>query len=577
MRAQSSLALFCLLPLVAAASTLTIAIEPRFQGDPLRLDALIHQNAAGETVAFSRVSYLLGGFALERDDGKWIEITGLNAWMDAATRRSDVVVTDIPPARYRAVRFHVGPDAIANAAHVGGIAATDPLNPNVNGLHWSWQGGYIFMAIEGHFRTGNDEPRGFAYHLARDPNRTLIHLSADLDLTRDAGLLAYFDLAGLLNAPRGLSFGRDGTATHSRDGDPVAAALVRNLPGAFRIHRVDQAPAAGSTLPILGALDMPVISTPYGFTINRTFPLPDLPRDNPLILERVQLGEKLFHDPSLSADATISCATCHQHARAFTDGLARSAGIKGRVGDRNAMPLANLAWKKEFFWDGRARSLRAQVMAPIQDHREMDADPAMVVAKLAKDPEYPAMFAAAFRSPGISPEKLALALEQYLLTLTARDSKFDRAMAGKVSLTAEEQRGLELFMTEYEPRTGQMGADCFHCHGGPLFTDHQFHDNGLGGNDPGRAKVTGLATDAGKFATPSLRNVALTAPYMHDGRFATLPDAVEHYISGVERGPILDPNLAKHPGRGVPLDKADTAALVAFLKTLTDTSLAAGN
>ena len=196
-----------------------------------------------------------------------------------------------------------------------------------------------------------------------------------------------------------------------------------------------------------------------------------------------------------SRDGTISCASCHQADAAFTDRLPVSIGIDGRRGDRNAMPLFNLAWKREFFWDGRARSLREQVLMPIEDHREMDESLDRVCEKLTQSPDYPALFRAAFASPGITPEKIALALEQFLLTLSARDSRFDRAMSGKATLSDEEKRGFELFMTEYEPRTGQRGADCFHCHGGALFSDHQFHNNGLGGDAPGRAQVTGLPGD----------------------------------------------------------------------------------
>ena len=125
-------------------------------------------------------------------------------------------------------------------------------------------------------------------------------------------------------------------------------------------------------------------------------------------------------------------------------------------------------------------------------------------------------------------------------------------------------------MTEYEPRTGNFGADCFHCHGGALFSDHQFHNNGLASDDSGRAKITHLDSDRGKFSTPSLRNVSRTAPYMHDGRFATLEEVVEHYSSGIARSPTLDPNLAKHPKSGLNLTTEDKAALVAFLRTLTE-------
>ena len=550
--------------------SLEIAIRHTFNGDPLLLDSLRYQNAAGETLSFTRVSYLLSGFAVEREDGVWQEIPNQSAWMDAAKHQSVVRLDELPAGKYRALRFHVGPDAAANAADVSKIPAGHPLNPNLNGLHWSWQGGYIFMAVEGHFRTGRNEPTGYAHHLARDPNRTRISLAAPLDLTHDAAVRLDFDLGTLLNAPRPLSFEKDGSATHSRDGDPIAAALVANLPGAFRVSQVLSATPAISRPSPVKPLYLPEKFTPYRFTMSGTFPIPDLPRDNPLIDERVALGKALFHETALSRDATISCATCHAEESAFTDPRRFSLGVRGQVGTRNAMPLFNLAWKSSYFWDGRAPSLRAQALMPIQDHAEMDESLDRVTAKLSATAGYPPLFRTAFGSPEITAEKIGLALEQFLLTLTAYDAKFDRAMRGQAALSDDEKRGFELFMTEYEPRTGQLGADCFHCHGGALFSDHQFHNNGLEGDDPGRARITRLPGDDHKFATPSLRNVALTAPYMHDGRFATLEEVVEHYSTGVHRSPTLDPNLAKHPANGLPLNTADKAALVAFLRTLTN-------
>jgi cytochrome c peroxidase len=165
-----------------------------------------------------------------------------------------------------------------------------------------------------------------------------------------------------------------------------------------------------------------------------------------------------------------------------------------------------------------------------------------------------------------------MALEQFMLTLIAADSKFDRALRGEAQLTEEEKKGLELFSTEYDPARGKRGADCFHCHGGTLFSDFGFRDNGLAGDrgDSGRSIVTGRASDAGQFKTPSLRNVALTAPYMHDGRFRTLEEVVAHYDHGVTRTTTLDPNLAKHPDAGLGLTADEQRALVAFLRTLTE-------
>lgn len=557
----------------ARAARLEITITPQFVAEPLLLDSLRYQNAAGETLSVSRLSYLLSGFALQRDSGEWLELPDLHAWMDAAARRQTVTLDSVPPAPYRAVRFHVGPDAAVNAADPARFPAGHALNPAVNGLHWSWQGGYVFMAMEGHYRQGAAEPGGYIWHLARDPNRTAVSLTAALDLRHDAGLLIHLDVASLLNAPRALSFTRDGSTTHSREGDPVAAALKAALPGAFRVHRIVSAAPAAPGGPPVQPIDLPDKFTPYPFTMSRMFPLPELPRDNPLITERVALGKRLFHEPLLSRNDTVSCATCHREKDAFTDSLPVSIGIDGRQGDRNAMPLFNLAWKSRFFWDGRAASLRTQVLMPIADHREMDLSPDQACEKLAAQPDYVEGFRAASKSPGITPDKIALALEQYLLTIVASQSKFDAVVNGKATLTDAEQRGFELFMTESDPRTGQRGADCFHCHGGPLFSDHQFHNNGLASPGKGRAAITGEAADEGKFVTPSLRNIALTAPYMHDGRFATLEEVVAHYSSGIHRSPALDPNLSKHAGSGLQLSAEDQQALIAFLKTLTDSHL----
>lgn len=232
-------------------ATLEIAVRHTFQGEPLLLDSLRYRNAAGETLSVTRLSYLLSGFAVEREDGVWLEVPDRDAWMDAATRRTLVRLDDLPEGKYRALRFHLGPDSQANIADPTKLPADHPLNPNLNGLHWTWQTGYIFLAAEGHYRTGSSELKGYAHHLARDPNRTRISLAVPVDLSHDGAVLLDFDLGNLFNAPRPLSFEKDGAATHSRDGDPVAAALVANLPGAFRVARVlSAAPAAHKAAPV---------------------------------------------------------------------------------------------------------------------------------------------------------------------------------------------------------------------------------------------------------------------------------------------------------------------------------------
>jgi cytochrome c peroxidase len=559
------------------ATNLETIIQPGFTGSPLILDSLRYENSAKEILSFTRISFLLSGFALEKDSGGWTELSNQDVWCDAERHRLQFILRDIPPATYRAIRFYFGPDEKTNHADISKIPSDDPLNPNINGLHWNWQGGYIFLALEGYFRKGNEKPTGYSYHFARDPRRTPISLTAPLDLRHDATLTLDFDLGSLLNSPRPISIARDGVSTHSREDDPLADNLAANLRGSFRVRQFLSSVPAPAPAKNRRPIELPEKYTPFRFEMAATFPMPDLPMDNPLIEERVSLGQKLFQDPAFSKDNSISCLACHNPEKGFSDPRRFSIGIHGDPGTRNSMTLLNLAWKKSFFWDGRATSLRQQVLMPVQEHDEMDESLANVANKLSSNSAYPPLFEKAFGSPKINPEKIALALEQFILTLTSYRSKFDLAMAGLTKLTPEEQRGFELFMTEYEPRMGQRGADCFHCHGGALFTDSQFHNNGLDVSpvDPGRAKVTSRDGDLGKFSTPTLRNVALTAPYMHDGRFKTLEEVIEHYSSGVQRSSTLDPNLAKHPAEGIQLSSLDKKSLVAFLKTLTDTNLPA--
>jgi len=616
MRIFLFIAVFCGLAAEIFAATLQIEFTPKVSGENLQPASFRYRTAAGESFSITRVSWLASEFALQRNDGSWLEISNSVAWLDYAQNRDSIRLNEIPPGEFRAVRFCVGLNTNLNRADVTKFPASHPLNPNLNGLHWSWQGGYIFLALEGLWRNASGELDGWAYHLARDTNATRITLAAPLQITNETKLELDFDLATLLNAPRPLSFGKDGSSTHSRDGDPISAALVANLQGAFRVHKITSLTDAEIAVAHPKPLYLPEKYTPYQFQMSATFPIPDLPRDNPLLVERIELGKKLFFDRQLSINNQQSCADCHLPEKAFAESRRTARGAEGKFGTRNTMPLFNLAWKKEFFWDGRAKSLREQVLQPIQNPIEMHETLANVVEKLGstglwpvvsgvapetvrthspqslshepgkssvtspsggtpvppKNTNYRALFATTFGSPEITAEKIALALENYLLTLTSFDAKFDRVLRGEEKFTAEEQRGFELFSTEYDPRRGQFGADCFHCHGGPLFQSQGFANNGLDAefSDLGRGKISSRATDNGKFSVPSLRNVAITAPYMHDGRFNTLEKVVEHYSTGVKRSATLDPNLAKHPDGGVPLNATDKSALVAFLKTLTD-------
>jgi cytochrome c peroxidase len=373
----------------------------------------------------------------------------------------------------------------------------------------------------------------------------------------------------------GIDIQRDGNSTHSRPGDPIAAKMKANLASVFSVRSVkadtfQELTAAAQPAPRVAG------TKPYHLEISQRLPKASLPADNPLTVEGVELGRRLFHDPRLSINNSQSCASCHDRTFAFSDARRVSLGAEGQFGRRQSMPLQNLAWAREFFWDGRVKTLREQALLPIEDPTEMNEKLDRVIAKLEADAEYPALFAAAFGKvaggSAITPDRLGLAMEQFLLTLVSQDSRFDRAARKVETLTEQEKLGLQLFITEHDPRMGLRGADCFHCHGGNLFTTHQFANNGLApsANDPGRMEATGLQIDRDMFKIPSLRNVAVTAPYMHDGRFQTLEEVIDHYDHGIHRSPTLDPNIAKHPPQGLGLTAAEKAALVAFLKTLTD-------
>ncbi len=311
----------------------------------------------------------------------------------------------------------------------------------------------------------------------------------------------------------------------------------------------------------------PAGSTPVTLKYPASFQKPKLPADNALTKERVALGERLFHDTILSIDGTVSCAACHVVEFAFSDDVDLSRGFEGRLGKRNSPPLFNLAWKEHFFWDGRARTVREQVLQPIQDHLEMAANLKSVIYRLNRRKSYREDFEKAYGPGPISSETLALALENYLLTLISGDSKYDRFMAGKAKLTPQEEAGRKLFFTPLQ----KGGAGCFECHSGPHFSDFDYRNNGLpiieDLKDFGRFQVTGKKEDRLLFSTPSLRNIAITSPYMHDGRFAKLEEAVAHYNSPLHRSPTLDSKLKPN---GLKFDDQKTAALVAFLRTLTD-------
>lgn len=314
--------------------------------------------------------------------------------------------------------------------------------------------------------------------------------------------------------------------------------------------------------------------------VNNTFPAPNIPGDNPLTVARVELGRKLFYDKLLSSDQTVSCASCHVQGDAFSDINQFSTGVGGAQGGRQGMAIFNMLWHEGgFFWDGRAETLREQALGPIENPLEMNETLENVVAKLTANADYPAEFSSAFGDPNITSERIGLALENFMFSIVSDNSKYDQFLAGNVQLTPSEERGRRLFFgINNGPGTGGPGnvgsANCVRCHGGPNFDNRRFINIGLdpAGNiaDIGREAVTGNPNDRGKFKTVSLRNIAVTPPYMHDGRFNSLDQVLNFYNNGIQPSPTLDPGLQNAAQNGMGLSPQDRQDIINFLHTLTD-------
>lgn len=362
-----------------------------------------------------------------------------------------------------------------------------------------------------------------------------------------------------------------------------------NLITTLRFVSVERLRSVGGILPILCIVvclawnsgcttsDEPqqFSTTPYTLNLKGSLPNVDdiLPKDNPLTVEGVELGRRLFYERKFSINNTQSCADCHHQENAFSDPRKVSLGAQGQVGKRNSMSLVNLIYHKEMFWDGRAPTLRKQVLMPIEDHSEMNETLPNVITKLNASTTYPDLFAKAFGTKEINSERIAKALEQFLITLVSVDSRYDRFLRGELTLTPSENRGAKLFFLESAPLQNIYGADCFHCHGTSLFTTNSFSNNGISPDslfkDLGRFEVTKKNQEQAHFKIPTLRNIALTSPYMHDGRFTTLDEVIEHYNSGVHPSATLDPEMRLIIG-GLKLTQTDKADLKAFLHALTD-------
>lgn len=299
------------------------------------------------------------------------------------------------------------------------------------------------------------------------------------------------------------------------------------------------------------------------FAIPAGFPAPQYQfTTNALTEEGFELGRKLFYDGKLSKDGNFPCASCHQQFAAFaTFDHNFSHGFNNQFTTRNAPALYNLVWQKQTHWDGGINNLEVQPLAPLMAPNEMAEDINSVLGKLNQDAMYKQMFKAAFGDETINSQRMLYALTQFVGSLVSADSKYDRVKKGLAAFTPQEQMGYTLFQSK-----------CNSCHAEPLFTDNSFRNTGLPVdptiNDRGRMRITQNRADSLKFKVPSLRNLYLTFPYGHDGRFISVNQALEHYNSGVQQSATVDP-LVQH---GIALSTNDKNYLQLFLRTLTDST-----
>jgi len=282
--------------------------------------------------------------------------------------------------------------------------------------------------------------------------------------------------------------------------------------------------------------------------------------DNGVTNDRFQLGRKLFYDPILSLDNTISCGNCHLQKAAFSHvDHDVSHGINNLLGTRNAPPIINLAWHTNFFWDGGVNHLELQPVNPIQNPVEMGDTLAHVISKLNSSTSYKMLFNEAYGTDSITSQLMLRALAQFMAVLVSANSKYDRVMRNEngTQFTTEESNGLAIFRQK-----------CSSCHSEPLFTDLSYRNNGLDSvfSDLGRGLITLDQNDNGKFKVPSLRNISVSYPYMHDGRIKTLSKVIDHYSSGIKSSPTLDPLLTN----GILLSAQEKSDLLSFLQTLKD-------
>lgn len=318
------------------------------------------------------------------------------------------------------------------------------------------------------------------------------------------------------------------------------------------------------------------LPTAYQLEIPSHFPEMKIPDDNPMTVEGVELGRYLFYEKRLSGDNKMACAACHLPSASFSDSSQFSVGIDGIPGNRNGMALINLGWDDFFFWDGRAATLEQQILGPVVNPIEMHETWKNAVLELRADVIYRNRFYKAFGVSDFDSTHVAKAIAQFIRTLISGSSKFDvmYKIENNLSLSPAEQ--LAVIDPEewagYDLFKSLNGADCFHCHNGPLMRVKKYSNNGLDlvFTDLGRGEITHNINDYGKFKVPTLRNIGLSGPYMHDGRFQSLEEVIEHYSSGINISSTIDPQIEFAGNGGVQLDSQEKYLLKRFLLTLTD-------
>lgn len=304
-----------------------------------------------------------------------------------------------------------------------------------------------------------------------------------------------------------------------------------------------------------------------GFVIPTHFPTPVYSggSNNPITKEGFELGRRIFYDPITSKDSTISCGTCHQSFAAFANlDHATSHGFDGLFGTRNAPPIQNTAWMTSFMWDGGINHIEVMPLAPLTNPVEHNESIQNILVKLNRQSSYRTQFQQAFKTSPITDQQMLYALAQFMTMMVSSNSKYDKYLKGNTgALSIDEIEGMQLF-----------DEKCSACHSGVLTTDGSYRNNGLTakGNETGRMLITLEESDRNKFKVPSLRNVALSRPYMHDGRFNTLEKVLDHYSDGVIDSPTLDPILKQNGNLGIPLTNDEKQKLILFLQTLTDYS-----